>query len=85
MTRTVTERDFRYPEYRDANPEDYEMRDDGTIARKDRWEVGIRRISSLVGFGSRDAWEVDDIVRKVMEIVEAAQSAHTFSAGDGKE
>jgi hypothetical protein len=47
--------------------------------------VGIRRISSLVGFGSRDAWEVDDIVRKVMEIVEAAQSAHTFSAGDGKE
>ncbi len=77
MTRTVTERDFRYPEYRDANPEDYEMRDDGTIARKDRWEVGIRRISSLVGFGARDAWEVDDVVRKVMEIVEAAQSCGT--------
>lgn len=76
MTRAVTERDFRYPEYRDAKPEDYEMRDDGTIARKDRWEVGIRRISSLVGFGSRDAWEVDDVVARVKEILTCAQSTN---------
>ncbi len=76
MTRAVTERDFRYPEYRDAKPEDYEMRDDGTIARKDRWEVGIRRISSLVGFGSRDAWEVDDVVARVKEILTSAQSTN---------
>lgn len=83
MTRTVTERDFRYPEYRDANPDDYEMRDDGTIARKDRWEVGIRRISSLVGFGARDGWEVDDVVRKVTAIIEAAQSTGTSDSTAG--
>lgn len=35
MNRDVTERDFRRPEFRDADPADYEFRDDGaSTARK---------------------------------------------------
>ena len=38
MTREVTEADFRMPEFKDAEPKDYEFRADGKIVRKDRWE-----------------------------------------------
>jgi len=34
MTRTVTERDFRKPEFADADPNDYEFRADGAVVRK---------------------------------------------------
>ena len=36
MTRTVTEEDFRMPEFRGAKVEDYKFRKDGKIVRKDR-------------------------------------------------
>jgi hypothetical protein len=64
----VTEKDFRLPEYKDAKAEDYEFRSDGTIARKDRWITGIRKIASIVGFSGRDEWEIDDIVEKVKQL-----------------
>lgn len=60
----VTERDFRRPEFRDADPKDYERREDGRIVRKDRWERGIRRIRSLLGDHRRE-FEVDDVVSAV--------------------
>ena len=65
MSRAVTERDFRLPEFRNANVEDYEIRGDGKVVRKDRWETGIREISRIV----RDDqdWEISDIVEAVRQ------------------
>lgn len=46
--RQVTERDFRMPEFRNADPNDYEFRDDGVLVRKDRWEMGVVRIAGRI-------------------------------------
>lgn len=67
--RPVTELDFRMPKFRDAKPEDYEFREDGTLVRKDRWETGIRKIRSILG-DSRREFEIDDIIRAVEVLVE---------------
>lgn len=67
MRRAVTERDFRRPEFRDAAPEDYEFRDDGAIVRKDRWEMGVRRIAGIMGL-SRSAFEIDEVVEAVSHL-----------------
>jgi hypothetical protein len=53
------------PEFRDAQIEDLEFRADGKIVRKDRWERGIVRIASMLGFNSRDGFEIDEVVEKV--------------------
>lgn len=66
--REVTERDFRMPEFRDANPEDYEFRDDGKVVRKDRWETGMRHIVSILG-KSRAQFEIPDVVEAVRKLV----------------
>lgn len=68
MTREVTERDFRRSEFYDADPKDYEFRDDGKIVRKDRWETGIRRIASALEFNVRGGFEIDDVVQKVKDL-----------------
>ena len=54
MGRTVTEQDFRMPEFRDAKPEDYEFRRDGKIVRKDRWERAVQSLRFLVGIDRRE-------------------------------
>lgn len=54
MSRAVTERDFRLPEFADAKVEDYEFRADGKLVRKDRWEQGFRNIVSALGISTRD-------------------------------
>jgi len=64
MKREVTERDFRKPEFIDANPEDYEIREDGKVARKDRWQTGFRNVASIV-VGARAKYEIEDVVRAV--------------------
>lgn len=69
MTKRVTEQDFRCPEFRDANPEDYEFRPDGKIVRKDRWERGIRSIVGLLGM-SRSEFEIDDVVLRVQALID---------------
>ena len=66
--REVTERDFRMPEFRDADPKDYEFREDGKVVRKDRWEMGIRRIRSALGDQRRE-FEIEDIVSAVKALV----------------
>lgn len=71
--RQVTERDFRKPEFIDANVEDYEIRDDGAIVRKDRWEMGIRRLASMLG-NSRD-FEIPDILDKAGETLDRWMTA----------
>jgi hypothetical protein len=69
----VTEQDFRKPEFSDANPEDYEFRDDGVIVRKDRWKTGIFKIASLLDFSVRDGFEIDQVVEAVRELVEESE------------
>lgn len=66
---TVTERDFRIEEYRDALPEDYEYREDGRLVRKDRWMQGIFSIQLAV-FGQNRKFEIPDLIEKVKELVE---------------
>jgi hypothetical protein len=66
--RKVTEQDFRKPEFRNKDPEDYEFRADGKIVRKDRWETGIHRIVSALGMDVRE-FEIDDVVYAVKTLV----------------
>ena len=68
MQREVTERDFRMPQFRDADPADYEFRGDGKIVRKDRWETGIHSIRYALGDRRRE-FEIDDLVMAVKAIV----------------
>ena len=64
----VTERDLRDPRFKEGEPEDYEFREDGSIARKDRWEIGIRKIAGMIGY-SRKTWEIEDIIEEVQNIL----------------
>ena len=68
MRRQVTESDFRLPEFRDEKVEDYELREDGKLVRKDRWESAVREIKSLVLGGTRE-FEIDDVVAAVRDLV----------------
>jgi hypothetical protein len=63
--RPVTERDMRAPEYQDCEPENLEFRDDGSLARKDRWEQGIRKIVGILGMDPRKQFEIEDVVNRV--------------------
>ncbi len=71
--RKVHERDFRVPEFRHADPEDYEFRKDGKIVRKDRFETGFRDIVSIM-IGPRDGsgigFEIEEIVELVRKMKE---------------
>jgi hypothetical protein len=75
MGQPVTERDFRQPEFRDANPEDYERRSDGRIVRKDRWETTVRAIASKFGVDARDGFECETLLFWVGNFIERAQQA----------
>ncbi|RAS18925.1 hypothetical protein DFO50_10281 [Microvirgula sp. AG722] len=66
--RAVTERDIRLPEFRDAKLEDLELRADGKVVRKDRWEMGIHKIRSALG-DTRREFEIDEIVCAVKALV----------------
>lgn len=67
--RAVIEKDFRQPEFWDANPEDYEFRADGKIVRKDRWEMAIRRMTSQLGLTRNRDFEIADVEAAVDELV----------------
>lgn len=70
-TRSVSERDLRVPEFRDAKVEDLEMREDGKIVRKDRFQVGMRNIAYELNIGrGRTGYEVPDVVAKVKDLVQ---------------
>lgn len=75
IPKQVTERDFRRPEFRDADPNDYEFREDGAIVRKDRWEQGIRSIAGQEGM-SGTKFEVADIVAKVDEMAKTLRAVY---------
>ena len=61
----VTEMDFRKEEFINKNPEDYEFRDDGAIVRKDRWQIGMLNIASILGLKD---FEISDVVEIVREL-----------------
>lgn len=60
--RQVTEQDFRRPEFHNAKVEDYEIRSDGKVVRKDRWQTAINTIAYIVGMSSRQGFEVEDVI-----------------------
>lgn len=65
MSRAVTERDLRIPEFRDVeDPDSLEFRKDGKIVRKDRWEKTIYWIVGIVGWSRRE-FELSDLVNEV--------------------
>lgn len=70
MSREVTLRDMLMPEFRHADPADYEFRGDGKIVRKDRWEAGIRSIACALGINPRDGFEICDVVHAAKTIIE---------------
>jgi len=80
--KNVTEADFRLPEFRDANPEDYEFRDDGKIVRKDRWKTGILSISTIMGFCGRKGFEINEVVDAVRNLEEARETIDAEMAGN---
>lgn len=67
--REVTEFDLRAPEFQraDVKPEDYEFRDDGKVVRKDRWEMGLRNIASIIGWSRRE-YEIPEVVEEVRRL-----------------
>ena len=77
--RTVSEADFRLPEFRTAKLEDYEFRPgDDKPVRKDRWQTSIFAIASAVGLLSkRDGFEVSQVVAAVELLTKDAHSWET--------
>lgn len=47
---------------------EWEVRADGKRVRKDRWQIGIRRIAALL-WGNRQEFEVDEVVEAVRHLV----------------
>lgn len=64
--REVRESDFRQERFLNAKVEDYEFREDGEIVRKDRWEMGMRKIFQITMPDTAE-FEIDDIVAKVRQ------------------
>ncbi|OTG87906.1 hypothetical protein [Acinetobacter sp. ANC 3813] len=75
----VTEFDLRHPDYKDPDlkPEHFEFDGEGKIARKDRFERGMRRVHGmLIDLGlssSRDAWTVKEELQKLKKYIEDMQ------------
>jgi hypothetical protein len=71
---------YTHPPRRDVEQEpindEYEVRADGKRVRKDRWQVGIRRIVALL-WGNRKGFEIDEVVEAVRALV-----PQPFSDGD---
>lgn len=82
MSRYVTERDFRMPEFQNADPADYEFRGDGKLVRKDRWETGMRSVASDVGLPMHGDVEILDVQVAVGELVRAAKRLAIEKAAD---
>ena len=84
MTRKVTEEDFRMPEYRDAKVEDYEFRPDGKPVRKDRWEMAVQSIRTLMGINARE-FEIPEVVDAVRKMAELCSRWRGYDDDDGGE
>jgi hypothetical protein len=63
--RTVTEDDFRQPEFRGAKPEDYEFNPAGELVRKDRWMTTVFTLASVLDLDRREGFELVELVDRV--------------------
>ena len=75
-TRPAELNDFIIPEFRGKNLEDYEVRADGKVVRKDRWEKGIHCIRNLLVdaelLPDSAEFEIIDVVRAVAKLMPEA-------------
>ena len=75
----ATEQDFRLPEFKEAEVEDYEVRSDGRVVRKDRFASGVQQISSIVGIIDFEIEEVisavENLKRNNVELLEVLDQA----------
>ena len=60
----VTEQDFRKTEFIGAKTEDYEIRRDGVVVRKDRWETSIRKIAFRITDNASE-FEIQNLIDAV--------------------
>jgi hypothetical protein len=86
MSREVTEKDLRAPEFRQGGPEEYEFRDDGKIVRKDRFKCGMQSIAAII-FGARYEYEIPEVVAAVhklkgIQLAEAIENARGVFEGE---
>lgn len=61
-TRPAEEEDFRMPEFRTAKVEDYEVRPNGKVVRKDRFSTAVHSLAFELGLTSGDGYEVSEVV-----------------------
>ena len=74
MTKEVSILDFIAPEFRGADPLDYEFRNDGKIVRKDRWMNGMNSIAQAIGMSTREGYEIPDAVNRVEQVFTALEN-----------
>lgn len=76
QTRPAELNDFIIPEFRGKHPKDYEVREDGKVVRKDRWENGIRRIRSMLVeaklLPDSAEFEIIDVINAVDKLIPEA-------------
>ncbi|WP_311419613.1 hypothetical protein [Kingella denitrificans] len=75
-TRPAELNDFIIPEFRGKKISDYEVRGDGKVVRKDRWETGIHCIRNLLVdaelLPDSAEFEITDVVRAVEKLMPEA-------------
>ena len=75
-TRPAELNDFIIPEFRGKNLEDYEVREDGKVVRKDRWQNGIHCIRNLLVdaelLPDSAEFEIIDVINAVDKLIPKA-------------
>ena len=75
-TRPAELNDFIIPEFRGKDPKDYEVREDGKVVRKDRWQNGIHRIRNLLVeaklLPDSAEFEIIDVINAVDKLIPKA-------------
>ncbi len=76
QTRPAELNDFIIPEFRGKNLEDYEVREDGKVVRKDRWQNGIHCIRNLLVdaelLPDSAEFEIIDVINAVDKLIPEA-------------
>ncbi|SDC28507.1 hypothetical protein [Acinetobacter boissieri] len=73
--REVTEFDLRKEEFKDPKikPDMFEFDADGELVRKDRFEIGMRKILGMLieqgVMNSREPWTVDQVVQNLKDLI----------------
>ena len=76
QTRPAELNDFIIPEFRGKNLEDYEVREDGKVVRKDRWQNGIHCIRNMLVeaklLPDSAEFEIIDVINAVDKLIPEA-------------